>query len=114
MAAENPTWGPPRIHGDVRVLGYDVSERTVSRYMPRRPADPEAGQRWMAFLRNHRDCLAAMDFTVPTATFRILYVFFIIHHERHRIIHVGVTANPTAMWICQRLPEAFPYDQVPR
>ncbi len=83
--------------------------------MPKRPIDPEARQRWRTFLRNHRDCLAAMDFlTVPTATFRILYVFFIIHHARRRIAHVGVTTNPAADWICQRLREAFPYDQVPR
>ncbi len=67
------------------------------------------------FLRNHRDSIAAMDFfTVPTATFRVLYVFFIIHHARRRVLHVGVTANPTAAWICQRLREAFPDDQAPR
>ena len=115
LANENPTWGAPRVHSEIRMLGHDVSERTVTRYMPRCPADPEACQRWMTFLRNHRDCLAAMDlFTVPTATFRVIHVFFIIHHARRGIVHVGVTANPTATWICQRLREAFPYDRVPR
>lgn len=113
MAEEKPTWGAPRVHSEIRMLGYDVSERTVSRYM--RPTDPEARQRWMTFLRNHRDCLSAMDFlTRPTVSFSVLYVFFIIHHARREILHVGVTLHPTAAWICQLLREAFPYDQVPR
>ena len=68
MATENPTWGAPRVHGELLMLGYDVSERTVSRSMRKRPADPEAQQRWRSVLHNHRDVLAAMDFfTVPTA-----------------------------------------------
>ena len=115
MAAENPTWGAPRIHGELLMLGIEVSERTVSRYMLKRPADPEARQRWRTFLRNHREVLAAMDFfTVPTATFRVLYVFFVIHHARRTILHIRVTAHPTAAWITQQLREAFPYDDVPR
>ena len=115
MAAENPTWGAPRIHGELLMLGFDVSERTVSRMMPRRPPDPEARQRWRNFLRNHREVLAAMDFfTVPTATFRVLYVFFVIHHARRSVLHVRVTEHPTAGWIVQQLREAFPYDAVPR
>ena len=73
MATENSTWGAPRIHGELLMLGYIVSERTVSRSMRKRPADPEARQRWRNFLQNHREVLAAMDFfTVPTATFRVL------------------------------------------
>ena len=72
MAAENPSWGAPRIHGEIQKLGLEVSERTVSRYMPRRPVDPEARQRWRTFLSNHREVIAAIDFfTVPTATFRV-------------------------------------------
>ena len=115
MASENPTWGAPRIHGELQMLGIDVSERTVARYMPNRPRNPGAHQRWMTFLRNHRDCLAAMDFlTVPTVRFQVLYVLFIIHHSRRRILHVGVTPNPTSAWICRRLREAFPDDEVPR
>ena len=114
MATENFTWGAPRIHGELLMLGYDVSERTVSRSMPKRPADPEAQQRWRNFLHNHRDVLAAMDFvTVPTATFRVLYVFFVIHHARRTVLHVRVTEHPTASWIPQQLREAFPYDAVP-
>lgn len=97
------------------MLGFDLSERTVSRYMPRKPIDPAARQRWVTFLRNHRHALAAMDFfTVPTVTFRMLYVFFVIHHDRRRILHVRVTTHPCAEWICQQLREAFPYDRVPR
>jgi len=114
MAAENPTWGAPRIHGELLMLGFDVSERTISRVMPRRPADPEARQRWRDFLRNHREVLAAMGFfTVPTATFRVLYVFFAIHHARRTVLHVRVTEHPTAAWIIQQLREAFAYDAVP-
>jgi hypothetical protein len=75
MASENPTWGAPRIHGELLKLGFAVSERTVSRYLPRRPDRTHAAGEWVAFLRNHREALAAMDFfTVPTAAFRILYV----------------------------------------
>ena len=115
MATENPTWGAPRIHGELLMLGYDVSERTVSCSMRKRPADPEAQQRWRNFLHNHREVLAAMDFfTVPTATFRVLYVCFVIHHARRSVLHVHVTEHPTAGWITQQLREAFPYDAVPR
>src|SRR5207302_2181546 len=67
MVAENPTWGAPRIHGELMMLGFDVSERTVSRWMRRAPRDPEPAKRWLVFLRNHREVIAAMDFfTVPT------------------------------------------------
>jgi hypothetical protein len=115
MAAENPTWGAPRVHGELLMLRFDVSERTVSRMMPRRPADPEAQQRWLNFLRNHREVLAAMDFfTVPTATFRVLCVFFVIHHARRTVLHVRITEHPTTGWIIQQLREAFAYDAVPR
>lgn len=114
MATENPTWGAPRIHGELRMLGFNVSERTAARYVPKRPRNPNAHQRWMTFLRNHRACLAAMDFfTVPTLRFEVLYVLFIIHHARRTILHVGVSSNPTAGWICQRLREALPDDQAP-
>lgn len=97
------------------MLGFDVSERTVARYMPKRPTDPDAHQPWVTFLRNHRDGLPAMDFfTVPTVTFQVLYVLFIIHDPRRRMLHLGVTPYPSAAWICQRLREAFPDDQAPR
>ena len=74
-------WGAPRIHGELTKLGFSVSEATVSPYMPRRSADPDQLKRWIAFLRNHKDVIAAMDlFTVPTISLRLLYGFFIIEH----------------------------------
>jgi transposase InsO family protein len=83
--------------------------------MPRRPVDPEARQRWQTFLSNHREVIAAIDFfTVPTATFRVLYVFFVVHHARRELMHFRVTEHPTAAWITQQLREALPYDQAPR
>jgi hypothetical protein len=70
MVAENPT----RIHGELRMLGFDLSERTISRWMKRAPRGPDQAKRWLAFLRNHREAIAAMDFfTVPTITFDVLY-----------------------------------------
>src|SRR5260370_7190223 len=83
MVAENPTWGAPRIHGELLMLSFDVSERTISRWIRRAPKDTEPGRRWLAFLRNHSEAIAAMDFfTVPTVSFNLLYCFFIIGHAR--------------------------------
>jgi putative transposase len=111
MVVENPTWGAPRIHGELLMLGFDVSERTISRWMKRAPKDPEPSKRWQTFLRNHREAIAAMDFfTVPTITFGVLYCFFIIGHDRRRILHCNVTKHPTSMWIVRQLREAFPFD----
>ena len=82
MAAENPTWGAPRIHGELLKLGFDVSEATVSRWLRQAPRTPDPAQRWLTFLRNHREAIAATDFfTVPTLTFGALYCFFIIGHR---------------------------------
>src|SRR6202158_2299884 len=106
MAAENPGWGAPRIHGELLKLGVTVSERTVSRYLQDRPRDHGS---WLAFLRNHREAIAAIDlFTVPTVSFRLLYVFFVISHARRQILRADVTEHPTASWISQQLREAFP------
>jgi putative transposase len=92
------------------MLGFEVSERTISRWMKRAPRDPEPAQRWLAFLRNHREAIAAMDFfTVPTITFGVLYCFFVISHDRRRILHFNVTRHPTSIWIVQQLREAFPF-----
>jgi len=111
MVAENPTWGAPRIHGELLMLGFDVSERTVSRWVRRAPGDPEQRNRWQAFLRNHREVIAAMDFfTVHTVTFGILYCFFLIGHERRHILHFNVTRNPTSLWVVQQLRETFPFE----
>ena len=111
MVAENPTWGAPRIHGELRMLGFDLSERTISRWMKLAPRGQDQAKRWLAFLRNHREAIAAMDFfTAPTITFGVLYCFFIISHDRRRILHVNVTKHPTSAWIIQQLREAFPFE----
>ncbi len=114
MAGENPTWGAPRIHGELLKLGFDISERTVSRYLPCGRSGREVIREWVTFLRNHREAVAAMDFfTVPTVTFRVLYVWFVIHHDRRRIVHCNVTDHPTALWMIQQLRESFPCDNAP-
>src|SRR5260370_42040141 len=102
----NATWGAPRIHGELLMLGFDLCERTISRWMKRGPRDPEPGKRWLAFLRNHREAIAAMDFfTVPTITFGVLYCFFVVSHGRRRILHFNVTQHPTSLWAVQQLRE---------
>jgi len=115
MTAENPTWGAPRIHGELLKLGLEISESTVSRYLAQGGSSRDSGQRWLTFLKNHREALAAMDFfTVPTATFRVLYCFFVIAHARRKILHFNVTEHPTGSWIVQQLREAFPEDRAPQ
>jgi transposase InsO family protein len=110
MALENP-WGARKIHAELTKLGIEVSLATVSRYLPKRPADPVRRQNWLTFLRNHKDAIAAMDFfVVPTARFQLLYVWFVLDHGRRRVIHFNVTTNPTASWVIQQLREAFPLD----
>lgn len=113
MQTENVTWGAPRIHGELLKLGYEICEATVSKYMKQMRKPPS--QSWKTFLANHHEAIAAIDFfSVPTVTFRILYVFFIIDHARRRIVHFNVTAHPTAQWTAQQLTEAFPFDTAPR
>jgi len=113
IARENATWGAPRIHGEVLKLGFQVSEATVSRYMPRRSNPPS--QSWRTFLRNHVTELVSIDFfVVPTVSFRILYVLVVLEHERRRLVHLNVTDSPNARWTAQQMMEAFPYDSAPR
>jgi transposase InsO family protein len=82
--------------------------------MVKAPRSPEPAKRWMAFLNNHREAIAAMDFfTVPTLTYGVLYCFFVISHDRRRILHCNVTQHPTSAWTIQQLREAFPYDSAP-
>jgi len=114
MATENP-WGAPRIHGELLCLGFDISERSVSRYLRTLPRTPRANPTWTTFLRNHRSGIAAMDFfSVPTAMFRVLYVFLVVHHGRRDVVRCAVTTSPTATWVAQQLREAFPFDSAPR
>lgn len=113
MRQANPLWGAPRIHGELLKLGIAVAQSTVARYLPR-PRKPPS-QTWRTFLTNHLAQTAAIDFfTVPTATFRILFVFVVLLDERRRVVHFGVTEHPTQEWTMQQMREAFPWDQAPR
>src|SRR5215470_9594888 len=109
LAQENSDWGAPKIHGELQRLGFMLSERTVARYLRRIQRRGDPGKKWLAFLRNHREAIVALDlFTVPTATFRVLYCLFVIEHERRRILHFNVTQHPSADWVVQQLRETFP------
>ena len=113
MQATNVGWGAPRIHGELLKLGIDVSQATVAKYMARQQKPPS--QTWRTFLENHAEGIAGIDFfTVPTATFRVLYVFIVLSHDRRRVVHFNVTEHPTAQWTTQQLTEAFPFDTAPR
>jgi putative transposase len=113
MQTTNVGWGAPRIHGELLKLGIEVSQATVSKYM-RHPNKPPS-QTWRTFLSNHKECLAAIDFfTVPTAGFRVIYVFIVLSHDRRQVVHFNVTEHPTAQWTARQLVEAFPFDSAPR
>ena len=108
LAMDNLNWGAPRIHGEMLKLGFRVSERTVSRYLPKRKLVKDRQNKWLAFLRNHRHAFAAMDFfTLPTLFFRQLYCFFVIGHNKRAIIHFNVTFHPNAAWVKNQLENAF-------
>ena len=112
MSRENPLWGAPRIHGELLKLGIEVSEATVSKYLARLPKPPP--QTCRTFLGNHAKALASIDFFVlPTATFRFLMVFIVLHHERRQVVQFGVTAHPSVAWVAQQIMEAFPWDSMP-
>ena len=112
MVAENPTWGAPRIHGELLKLGFDISERTVSRWVKRATQNPDPARCWLVFLRNHREVIAAMDFfIVLTLTFGILYCFFVIDHSRRKILHCKLTQNPTAFWVALQLRQIWDFEQ---
>jgi putative transposase len=98
MHQATPCGGAPRIHGELLKLGIEVAQSTVAKYLPR-PRKP-ASQTWRTFLMNHLAQTAAIDFfTVPTATFRVLFVFVVLSHERRRVLHFGVTEHPTQEWL---------------
>jgi hypothetical protein len=113
MSRANPTWGSPRIVGELRKLGIEVAKSTVEKYRlrPRKPSSPT----WKSFLQNHvQDRIATDFFVVPTVTYKILFVFVILAHERRRVVHFNITEHPTAQWTAQQVVEAFPWDEVPR
>lgn len=112
----NRLWGAPRIQAELAKLGIDVATSTVAKYMVRLPKGrSNKGPTWATFLRTHLKQTAAVDFlTVATANFRILYVFVILSLGRRMIIHINVTAHPTAEWTAQQIVEAFPWDVAPK
>ena len=114
MSRENLLWGTERIRGELLKLGIVVSNRSIRRYRWRRPRRPPS-QTWRTFLRNHAHHLWAADLlTVPTVTFKMLYAPVFIAHSRRELVHVNVTANPTAAWVWRQLIEATPWGAKPR
>src|SRR2546422_351750 len=109
----NPLWGAPRIHGELLKVGIEVSQASVAKYIIRSCRPPS--QPWRTFVTNHVQQIMAADFfVVPTATGRLLFVLVMLAHHRRRVVHVAVTAHPTAGWTAQQLREALPYDDAPR
>jgi hypothetical protein len=108
MSQTNPLWGAPRIHGELLRLGIRISQRTVAKYMVPRSERPSST--WKSFLRNHISQMVSVDFfTVPTVTFRVLYVFLVFWHERRKVLHFHITDCPSSVWVAQQLREAFPF-----
>ncbi|MCH7994906.1 MAG: hypothetical protein IIB57_10755 [Planctomycetes bacterium] len=113
MSSENPLWGTPKIRSELRLLGYDASRATVDKYRVRHRKPPS--QTWRTFPDNHVADIVAIDFfTVPTATFRILFCFIVLRHHRRMVVHFNATAHPTAEWTAQQVVEAFPERRTPR
>jgi putative transposase len=114
ISSDNPLWGAPRIHGEILMLGYTVSQTTVAKYMVRRPCR-SGGPTWKTFLKTPADGIASMDFIiVPTIGFKLLYCLVILDHARRKIVHYAVTHVLTAEWVARQIVEAFPWDKAPR
>jgi putative transposase len=108
MATENG-WRARKVQAELSKLGIDLGLTTIARYLPKVDPGKDPHQRWMAFLRNHRDFIAGMDFfVVPTVHFKLLYVWFVLDHGRRRVRHFNVTRHPSAAWVIQQLRETFP------
>src|SRR5215469_5317550 len=113
IAKANPLWRAPRIHGELKMLGIVVSERTVSRVLRTIPSPPT--QTWKTFLHNHLSEMVSVDFfTVPTVRLRVLFVFLILEHRRRQVFHFNVTDHPTSAWVAQQMVEAFGDRAAPR
>ncbi len=109
---ENSLWGASRIHGELLMLGFEVAQSTVSKYMAR-PSKPPS-QSWKTFLRNHAEAIAAIDMcVVPTLTFDLLFAFLVLGHSRRQLLWFEVTRHPTAEWLAQQITEAFPWTSAP-
>src|SRR5215467_15714941 len=112
MAAANPLWRAPRIQGELKMLGIEISERTVSRLLGNSPRRPS--QSWETFLHNHLGQMVSMDlFTVPTITMTVLFVFLVPEHARRKALHFNVTEHPCATWTSQQIVEAFANQDAP-
>jgi putative transposase len=113
MARENPTWGRRRIRAELALLGYEVAELTVAKYMHR--TSPRPSPTWRAFLAAHAQDIVAVDFfLVPTLTFRLLFAFVVLRHDRRELLHVNVTDHPSAVWTARQVIEAFPEETAPK
>src|SRR5581483_4730751 len=113
MAEANPLWRAPRIHGELKMLGIVVSERTVSRVLRTIPRPPS--QTWKTFLKNHLNEIVSVDFlTVPTVRLQVLFVFLALEHRRREVLHFNVTDHPASAWVAQQMMEAFGDRAVPR
>jgi hypothetical protein len=112
MSRENPLWGASRIHGECLMLGFEVAQSTVSKYMVRRQNPPS--QTWKTFLRNHAGAIAAIDMcVVPTVSFDLLFAFLVLGHGRRQLLWFEVTRHPTAEWLARQITEAFPWTSAP-
>ena len=112
MCRENPMWGASRIHGELLMLGFEVAQSTVSRYIVRVRNPPS--QTWKTFLRNHAEAITAIDMcVVPTVSFDLLFAFLVLGHGRRQLLWFEVTRHPTAEWLARQITEAFPWTSTP-
>ena len=112
MSRENPLWGASRIHGELLMLGFEVAQSTVSKYMVRHRNPPS--QTWKTFLRNQAEAISAIDMcVVPTLTFDLLFAFLVLGHGRRQLLWFEVTRHPTAEWLARQITEAFPWTSAP-
>jgi hypothetical protein len=111
MSKENPTWGASRVHGELLMLGFEVTQSTVSKYMVR---GGSPSQNWKTFFRNHAEAIAAVDLcVVPTLTFERLFTLLVLGHGRRQLLWFEVTRQPTAEWLARQITEAFPWVSAP-
>jgi hypothetical protein len=109
MARDKATWGAERIRGGLRKLGVEVSKSSIQKYMADVRNHRVSKQTWATFLRNHASEIWACDFLQAyDLFFRTVFVFVIIELGSRRIVHFGVTRNPTDEWTAQQLREAIP------
>lgn len=121
MAIDNPTWGAPRIRGELLMPGFKVSERTVSCWMKRVPRIPDPAKRWLIFLRNHREAIAAMGFLhrsysyVPRALLLLCHQPRLPTHsalQRHQASHKPMdcpaVAGGVSIWVGAEVSDLRP------